>query len=89
LSDFAGAAGQMKDYALLVNPYDIEGVADAVHQAFTMESREKHRRMKNLRRGIQEQNIYVWVDGMLRAAISKELKSFPVLQDYLPQIEVS
>jgi len=26
---------------------------------------------------------------MLRAGIDKELKSFPVLQDYLPQIEIS
>lgn len=89
LSEFAGAAGQMKDDALLVNPYDIEGVADAIHQAFTMETGEKRRRMRNLRQGIKEQDIYAWVDGMLRAGISKELKSFPVLQDYLPQIEIS
>jgi len=88
LSEFAGAAGQMKADALLVNPYDIEGVADAIHQAFAMEADEKRRRMRNLRKGIQEQNIYAWVDGMLRAAISKELNSFPVLQDYLPQIEI-
>ncbi|MFB3904013.1 MAG: trehalose-6-phosphate synthase [Acidobacteriota bacterium] len=88
LSEFAGAAGQMKDDALLVNPYDIEGVADAIHQAYTMDAREKRRRMRNLRQGVKEQNIYAWVDGMLRAAISQELKSFPVLQDYLPQFEV-
>src|SRR2546429_5413913 len=30
LSEFAGAAAQLQRGALLVNPYDIEGVADAI-----------------------------------------------------------
>ncbi|RPI26809.1 MAG: trehalose-6-phosphate synthase [Acidobacteria bacterium] len=89
LSEFAGAAGQMQEDALLVNPYDVEGTADAIHDAFVMDLPEKRRRMKNLREGVKGQDIFTWVDGMLRAGIDKELKSFPVLQDYLPQIEIS
>ena len=37
LSEFAGAAAQLYRGALLVNPYDIEGVADAIHRAFHMD----------------------------------------------------
>lgn len=33
LSEFAGAAQQLQRGALLVNPYDIEGVADAIYRA--------------------------------------------------------
>jgi trehalose 6-phosphate synthase/phosphatase len=33
LSEFAGAAAQLQRGALLVNPYDIEGVADAIYRA--------------------------------------------------------
>jgi len=47
LSEFAGAAREL-DAALLVNPYDIAGIADALHRALTMsldERRERHRSM--------------------------------------------
>ncbi|HXK60999.1 MAG TPA: trehalose-6-phosphate synthase [Acidobacteriota bacterium] len=88
LSEFAGAAAQMKEDAFLVNPYDIEGVADAIHEACVMNEQEKRRRMKNLRRGIKEQNIYTWVESVLRAGMSKELRKVAVLQDYLPQIVI-
>ena len=44
LSRFAGAAEEMTE-ALIVNPYDTDAVADAMHQALTMsldERRERH-----------------------------------------------
>jgi len=66
LSEFAGAAAQLQRGALLVNPYDIEGVAEAIYQAFTMSADERRARMQKLRRGIREQNIFWWVDSFLR-----------------------
>jgi len=59
LSHFAGASYQMKS-ALLVNPYDIEETAEAIHQALTMSKEEKEERMKQLRTLVQEHNIYRW-----------------------------
>ena len=85
LSEFAGAAAEMQNCALLVNPYDVEGTADAIYQAFTMSQAERHHRMRRLRRIVQKHNIYWWVDSFLRAAIAKHLRDFPIMQDYLPQ----
>jgi trehalose 6-phosphate synthase/phosphatase len=68
LSEFAGAAAQLSDGALLVNPYDIEGVSDAMRQAFHMAPSERRARMQRLRRTVREQDIYWWTDSFLRAA---------------------
>jgi len=84
LSEFAGAAAQLQRGALLVNPFDIEGVADAIHRAFVMGNNERRAGMRHLRRAIREQDIFWWVDSFLRAAISKNLSSFPLPADYVP-----
>jgi trehalose 6-phosphate synthase/phosphatase len=88
LSEFAGAAAEFQEGALLVNPYDIEGVADAIREAFYMAPGERRSRMRRLRREVEEFDIFHWVDSLLRAAFAKELKHFPVLEDYAPQMEV-
>ncbi|HXE91646.1 MAG TPA: trehalose-6-phosphate synthase [Terriglobales bacterium] len=68
LSEFAGAAAELKRGALLVNPYDSEGVADAIHRAFTMDLAERHRRMLTLRQIIRRADIFHWASSFLRAA---------------------
>jgi len=88
LSEFAGAAAQMQQGALLVNPYDIEGVADAIHHAFIMNPAERRARMRRLRRGIREQDVFWWVDSFLRAAIAKDLNAFPLPADYIPRNDI-
>jgi trehalose 6-phosphate synthase len=85
LSEFAGAAAQLQHGALLVNPYDVEGVADALHRAFSMDREERLTRMRRLRRTIARQNVFWWVDAFLRAAISRDLSTFPQLEVYIPQ----
>jgi len=87
LSEFAGAAAQLQRGALLVNPYDTEGVADAIHRAFTMPTTERRARMRRLRRAIGKQDIFWWVDSFLRAAIAKDLSDFPLPEDYVPRDE--
>lgn len=84
LSEFAGAAAQLQRGALLVNPYDTEGVADAIYRAFTMDITERRARMRRLRRAIRKQDIFWWVDVFLRAAIAKDLSAFPLPEDYVP-----
>jgi trehalose 6-phosphate synthase/phosphatase len=85
LSEFAGAAAQMQHGALLVNPYDIEGVADALHRAMTMDQAERLARMRRLRRGVARQNVFWWVDSFLQAAIARDLGSFPHVDYFVPQ----
>ena len=77
LSEFAGAASQLYRGALLVNPYDIEGVADAIHRATGMHPEERQARMHRMRLSIREQDVFWWVDSFLRAAITKDLRAFP------------
>jgi len=85
LSEFAGTASQFHEYALLVNPYDIEGVADAIHEACFMDPHEIRRRMRGLRRSVQRQNIYTWVNRFLRTAISEKLNDFPSMTFFVPR----
>jgi trehalose 6-phosphate synthase/phosphatase len=85
LSEFAGAVAQFQRSALLVNPYDVEGMAETVYRAFNMSPVERRKRMKSLRRIVRRKNIYWWVDSFLRAAIARNLRDFPVIEDYLPQ----
>jgi alpha,alpha-trehalose-phosphate synthase [UDP-forming] len=65
LSEFAGAAIQLGDGALLVNPYDILGVAAAIAQACEMHIEERKRRMVRLQRNILTENVHRWVDDFL------------------------
>ena len=61
---FAGAPRELSD-ALLVNPYDIEQVAQAIHFALKMPPEERALRMQHLRRIVKEQNIYRWAATLL------------------------
>jgi trehalose 6-phosphate synthase len=68
LSEFAGAAAQLRRNSLMVNPYDIEGVANAIHRAYNMSSDERRSRMRRLRKSIRKRDIFWWVDSFIRAA---------------------
>ena len=61
LSEFAGAADQLGRDALLVNPYDIDGTADAIYRAFTMDPAERRHRMGLLRSVVRRNDVHRWV----------------------------
>jgi len=67
LSQFAGAAEQLKTGALLVNPYDVEEMADTILKAFRMNQAERSARMKRMRRVTRDENVFWWVDSFLKA----------------------
>jgi trehalose 6-phosphate synthase/phosphatase len=75
LSHFAGAAEQLKTGALLVNPYDVEEVADTILTAFLITDAERTARMKRMRRVVREENVFWWVDSFL--SIGAKLSSRP------------
>jgi trehalose 6-phosphate synthase/phosphatase len=85
LSEFAGAAAQLQRGALLVNPYDIEGVADALYRAYSMSQDERHAAMRRLRRTVREYDIFWWVDSFLQAVIERDLSAFPQPDNYVPE----
>jgi trehalose 6-phosphate synthase len=48
LSREAGAAVELGDYAFLINPYDIEATADALHAALSMSAPERRARTERM-----------------------------------------
>ncbi len=84
LSEFAGAVAEMQRGAILVNPHDVAGVAEALHEAIVMPPAERHRRMHLLRLVVKKHDVFWWVDSFLRASIEKDLGNFPIIPDYVP-----
>ncbi|HSJ35104.1 MAG TPA: trehalose-6-phosphate synthase [Acidimicrobiia bacterium] len=66
LSEFAGAAERLNE-ALIVNPYDLDGLAEAIGQAVTMPRDEQRRRMRRLRRKIGRWDVHSWARHSLEA----------------------
>ena len=64
LSQFAGAASEMPE-ALIVNPYDADQCAAALHMALSMPMAEQRDRMRLMRGLVAEFNVYRWAGRML------------------------
>src|SRR6185436_13009394 len=64
LSQFTGAARELSE-ALIVNPYDFEQSAAALHLALTMSPEEQRARMRSMRNLVQEFNVFRWAGRML------------------------
>ena len=69
LSQFAGASWELRD-ALLVNPYDLDGMAEAVRLALEMAPDERRARMGRMRLAVREHNIYRWA-GLLLSELQR------------------
>lgn len=67
LSQFTGAASELPD-ALVINPYNIDQSAAAMHLALTMPPTEQRARMRSMRGIVQEFNVYRWAGRMLMDA---------------------
>lgn len=66
LSRFAGAAHELQE-ALLVNPYDMDGVANALHTALEMPLKERRQRWRALYSRIYRHDIHTWRRDFMNA----------------------
>jgi trehalose 6-phosphate synthase len=64
LSRFTGASHELAD-ALVVNPYDTDELAQAIHTALTMPPEERKARMQRMRAAVQENNVYRWAGNLI------------------------
>jgi trehalose 6-phosphate synthase len=64
LSEFAGAADELRQ-AWLVNPYDINGMKSALMEAWNAQPRDLTRRMKAMRKTINQHDVAAWADTFL------------------------
>jgi trehalose 6-phosphate synthase/phosphatase len=77
LSKLAGAAHTMRE-ALRVNPYDVDGTAEAVHRALEMDEAERRSRVVALRRRERRDDIEAWVHSFLAAADRERAELHPL-----------
>jgi trehalose 6-phosphate synthase/phosphatase len=69
LSKLAGAAETMRE-ALQVNPYNVDAVAECLHQGLGMEAVERSARMRALRYRERQHDVHAWLRDFLHAARS-------------------
>jgi trehalose 6-phosphate synthase len=65
LSENTGAHEELGEYALSVNPFDIQELADSIHAALTMAPDERARRAKGLKDIITSRNPGDWIDDQI------------------------
>lgn len=68
LSEFAGSAAELGEYALLMNPHDVIATAERIHEACHMAPSERRRRMQAMREIIRDHTAFDWVEEFLRMA---------------------
>lgn len=84
LSKFAGSAKELQEGALLVNPYDFEGVAGAISKGVKMSVREQHSRMRAMRAAIERNDVYRWCNSIC-GQIGLRRRPQPTATLWLPQ----
>ena len=65
LSENAGAYAELGEWAIGVNPFDLAGQAEALHQALTMPADERRRRAKAIEAWVRAHDIEAWTLGLL------------------------
>lgn len=68
LSQFAGASRELRE-ALIINPYNGEQTAEAIHTALTMPKAEQQKRMTRMRNLLKSYNIYRWSAELLKTMV--------------------
>jgi trehalose 6-phosphate synthase len=65
LSENTGAHEELGEYALSVNPFDLQELADSIHAALTMEPAERERRLRGLKDIVTARDPGDWIDEQL------------------------
>jgi trehalose 6-phosphate synthase len=72
LSENTGAHEELSEYALSVNPFDIQELADSIHAALTMPVEERRRRHEGLKSIVTSRDPGHWIDEQLEDIRRKE-----------------
>ena len=65
LSENTGAHEELGEWALSVNPFDVAGQAEAIHQALEMGAAERRERREALEAQVREHGLAVWIEAQL------------------------
>jgi trehalose 6-phosphate synthase len=67
LSENAGAHAELGEWAVTVNPFDVEGQAEAIGAALRMDSGERRTRLEGIREHVRTHDLNGWTDTLLAA----------------------
>jgi trehalose 6-phosphate synthase len=67
LSENAGAHAELGEWALSVNPFDVDGQAQAIHEALELNAGERRRRLVAIRAHVREHDLSGWIATQLDA----------------------
>ena len=65
LSENAGAHVELGEWAVTVNPFDVAGQADAIHEALTMPLEERATRREAIEAQVREHDLAAWIEAQL------------------------
>ena len=65
LSKFAGAVEEMKERAVLINPYYIEEIANKIKLALEFDENEKVQNMIALQEQVKQNDVFKWCKSFL------------------------
>lgn len=68
LSQFTGAARELTD-ALLVNPFAVSEIAEAIRSALEMPPADRTRRMRRMQAAVANNNVYRWAGKIISALL--------------------
>ncbi len=66
LSEFAGASIQLREGAIIVNPFDEDEIAEAIYMALKMKRRERRERMMKMRDIVLTEDINWWIREFMK-----------------------
>jgi trehalose 6-phosphate synthase len=67
LSENAGAHAELGAWALTVNPFDVQGQAEAIGNALAMDAGERRARIGAIRTHVREHDLNRWTNSLLAA----------------------
>ena len=65
LSENAGAYEELGEWCIGVNPFDVWGQAEALHEALSLDEDERSRRLEAIQAHVRANDVRVWIDGLL------------------------
>jgi trehalose 6-phosphate synthase len=71
LSEFAGAAPELRG-ALLVNPHDVDGLAEAMHGGLSLAAEDQRKRMQSMRKVVRKHTVHDWADSFMQAMAAED-----------------
>jgi trehalose 6-phosphate synthase/phosphatase len=67
LSEMAGASAELTE-ALIINPTDVEEMAESINKALEMPASEKQLKLEKMQQRIKEYNVFTWADDFFKQA---------------------